>query len=84
MSGNPTKIINYTYDAVGNKVGMHTPNDRNLTYAYDNLNRLTSVKEGTATIASYTYDSLDLTAEILGNGIETNYTYDAGNRLSQV
>ncbi len=63
---------------------MHTPNGRTLAYIYDNLNRLTSVKEGNATIASYTYDSLDLTAEILGNNTTTNYTYDQGNRLNSL
>jgi YD repeat-containing protein len=73
---NGGKTVNYTYDTLGNKTNTLTPNGKVITNTYDTLNRIIAVKRDNVSVATYTYDALNLTQEVLGNGIETNYTYD--------
>ncbi|MEP7134384.1 MAG: hypothetical protein ABI904_05580 [Chloroflexota bacterium] len=65
----------YTYDAVGNRLSqqsMVAGLTSNVSYQYDNANRLTSVNGVT-----YTYDN---NGNLTNDGT-TLYTYDSANRL---
>lgn len=83
-AGNRT--VRYQHDKNSNRVGMTYPDNTNVTYVYDQMNRLTSVCNHTnATIANFTYDALSRrTKEMLVNGMETVYSYDAASRLSNL
>jgi YD repeat-containing protein len=64
----------YTYDAVGNRQSMTTP-DGETSYTYDAANRLTEVGG-----VAYTWDA---NGNLTGDGVRS-YTYDHANRLTQV
>jgi len=75
------KALTYTYDAVGNRLSLTHPGGR-VVYTYDGADRLATVGDGTATLATYTYDPVGLrTRKMLLNGAQTDYSYDALNRL---
>lgn len=80
-------VTHYVYDNVGNRTGVTYPNGTTTTYAYDSLNRLTSMvhkKPDGQTLASYTY-TLGPAGNRLGvtehTGRIVNYTYDGLFRL---
>ena len=81
---NSSKTISYTYDTKGNKTSTTTPSSKIISYTYDPLSRISQIQRNGQNVASYTYDALNLQSETLANGIITNYSYDAGNRLSQI
>ncbi|WP_091837250.1 hypothetical protein [Marininema halotolerans] len=58
----------YTYDKNGNLI-----DDGKRTYTYDAENRLTAVKEGAKTLASYTYRA---------DGMRKSMTTDSGTLVS--
>jgi RHS repeat-associated protein len=76
----------YTEDAVGNLLTINDTLNANLdrTFAYDDLNRMTTANSGsllwgTATGNGYTYDALgDIKTIQLGTGRTENFTYLAG------
>ena len=52
------------------------------TYAYDALNRLTSITNNKGQVTSFTYDALGRrTSMTHANGVVTSYTYDAASQL---
>jgi RHS repeat-associated protein len=52
------------------------------TYAYDLLNRLTSITNNKGQVTSFTYDALGRRKSMThANGVVTNYTYDAASQL---
>ena len=54
----------------------------NLTYSYDALDRLSTVKEGATQIAGYTYDQNgNQTSQTFNNGTTSNYTYNKANQI---
>nr|WP_283243768.1 RHS repeat-associated core domain-containing protein [Guopingia tenuis] len=90
------KATSYTYDAVGNRL-TQTSEGKTLSYSYNNLNQLTSIKEGNTTVASYTYDAngnqkketrQHVSVTVGGNtqvyNKETDYTYDLRGLLTGV
>ena len=52
------RVVTKSYDAIGNKIGEGYPSGLNLTYGYDVIDQLSSVTDGTNTIASYTHIGL--------------------------
>ena len=90
------KATSYTYDAVGNRL-TQTSEGKTLSYSYNNLNQLTSIKEGNTTVASYTYDangnqkketrqhvSVTVGGKTQVYNKETDYTYDLRGLLTGV
>lgn|GEM_PF-3055577 len=70
----------YTYDGNGNVLSVS--GTKNISYTYDNLNRLKSYTENGVTTV-YTYDKRNnLISEICGSNVKT-YEYSGDNRLSK-
>ncbi|MDP1776907.1 MAG: hypothetical protein Q8K94_09900, partial [Moraxellaceae bacterium] len=58
--------------------------DQITTYAYDNLNRLTSTTDALGSVESYTYDKAGNRITLTNkNGATWHYRYDELNRLSE-
>jgi RHS repeat-associated protein len=79
--------LNYGYDANGNLTNMKSgyANGVQLTYAYDQLNRLTNVLSYGQPAASYRYDLVgNLQGIVYGNGVTNRYQYDSLNRLTNL
>lgn len=84
----PEGTLNYTYDAAGHVASVSSSNTNgvSVSYAYDDLNRLSTVTDNRLTganVTTYTYD----TASNLGtvtypNGIQSTFNYDQLNRVS--
>ncbi len=66
----------YSYNAMGNLVGLVSSRDGSSTYTYDSLDRLSGVN-GPGINASYTYDAAGNRTKA-GN---ITYIYDSGGRL---
>lgn len=74
----------YSYDNVGQVIGIRLPNGQELSYQYDALGRMIAAGDRMGTTAQYVYDANDNVVEsIEGEGNHTYYTYDAMNRLIQ-
>lgn len=70
----------YTYDGNGNVLSVS--GTKNISYTYDNLNRLKSYTENGVTTV-YTYDKRNnLISETCGSNVKT-YEYSGDNRLSK-
>jgi RHS repeat-associated protein len=53
-----TRSLSYVYDAEGNRQRITHPDNNYFQYAYDGLNRLTTIKEnGTTTLITWNYDN---------------------------
>ena len=66
------------YDAASNRTHLIYPDGVDIQYTYDVLNRMETVKQGTATLASYTYDDLGRTVGISRpNSTATSVSYTA-------
>jgi RHS repeat-associated protein len=85
----PEGTLTYTYDLGGNLKSIRSSNTNgtSVDYAYDADNRLSSVRDnrlatGTTT---YSYDNVgSLERYLYPNGIQTNYSYNTLNRLTNV
>ena len=79
----------YSYDLAGNRTGFTLEKSgetvHNVTYSYDNLNRLSIVSENGAIEATYTYDTNGNRATLtLGNGVVTTYSYNLANWVTNL
>jgi RHS repeat-associated protein len=68
----------YTYDADGNLTGNGTD-----TYVWNARNQLTAIKQGSTTIASFSYDPLGRRVGTDFNGNATSYLYDGLNAVQE-
>jgi RHS repeat-associated protein len=80
-------VTNYSYDNVGNLHDYSYPNGVHSSYAYNSLNRLTTITVGTnsSSLASYSYTlgaAGNRTAVTEFSGRTINYTYDDLYRLT--
>ncbi|ARC84676.1 RHS repeat-associated core domain protein [Clostridium argentinense CDC 2741] len=86
-AGEVLESFSYTYDNTGNMIGKHDEKGTTL-YTYDNLNRLSSVKEPTGKITSYTYDLAGNreTEKIVDKDLTllNKYIYNGQNRLLSI
>jgi len=69
---------NFTYDPNGNMTG-----DGTKTYEWDAENRLLTVKQGAATLASLTYDGEGRRATKTAAGVTTSFVYDGAQFLEE-
>ncbi len=78
-------LVSFTYDAAGRRISMTDPQGV-TTYAYDELNQLTSVDgPGLGNTISYSYDNVgNRTRMVDQDGGVTTYAYDLLNRLTNV
>ncbi|PHR52486.1 MAG: hypothetical protein COA47_17795 [Robiginitomaculum sp.] len=81
------RTLSYQYADKVNRTRIIWPDGYSADYAYDNLDRVTTIKENNAgVLATYAYDTSGRRASItLGNGTVTSYSYhndDALNTLS--
>jgi RHS repeat-associated protein len=78
----------YTYDAASNRTGFTDPEGGVSSYAYDTLNRLSSLAPPTAFGSGsfgFSYDALSRRTKMTRpNGVTTNYAYDNLSRLLSV
>ena len=85
---NTTYTSSYTYDADSNRVSTTDPQSGDTTYAYDTLNRLSTLTPPTAFGGGsfgFTYDTLSRRTQMTRpNGVTTNYSYDNLSRLLSV
>ncbi|WP_157783626.1 RHS repeat domain-containing protein, partial [Rhizorhabdus wittichii] len=81
-----TWIFQMEYDVAGRRSRLIWPDGFYVTYEYDVLGQLTTIKENGATpLVSFAYDDLGRRTSVTrGNGTTTTYSYDTSSRLSQV
>jgi len=83
----PVKVMNYTYDALGNLTD-YSDGNTSAAYTYDDLQRKTheTVNYGVFSLSSTSsYYANGLKKSFTGpDGIAVGYAYDAGNRLGSV
>jgi RHS repeat-associated protein len=86
LSGNYT--TSYTYDANSNRLALTDPQSGVTNYAYDTLNRLSTLTPPTAFGSGsfgFSYDALNRRTQMTRpNGVTTNYSYDNLSRLLSV
>ena len=83
-----TFTTSYSYDAASNRAGFTDPEGGASTYAYDTVNRLTTLTPpaayGTGSFG-LSYDALSQRTQMTRpNGVNSNYTYDSLSRLLSV
>jgi YD repeat-containing protein len=75
-------------DEVGRRTSVTYPGGSNqVTYGYDNANRLTSVTDRNSNSTTYSYDDAGrMTTSTLpsGTGIVSAYTYDNADRVTNI
>jgi RHS repeat-associated protein len=75
----------YTYDAASNRTGFTAPDGSTNTYAYDNLNRLTSLTNSLTGQFGFGYDTLSRRTSLTRpNNVSTSYSYDSLSRLLSI
>jgi RHS repeat-associated protein len=84
QGGTTLGTVNYTYDASSRRATMTVSGQSQVTYTWDNADRLTQVAQGSA-IVGFTYDNANRRATLtLPNGIIATYTYDVASQLTQL
>jgi len=77
--------FDYTLDAAGNRIRVVEDTGRTVDYTYDATYKLTGETIHDPTdgelIVTYEYDGVGNRLRRTVNGVETNYTYDANDRL---
>jgi RHS repeat-associated protein len=95
----PQGTLSYTYDGGSNVLTMQSSNENgvSVSYSYDELNRLSTVTDnapfnpsatnprpGSGT-TTYRYDAVgNIGGYVYPNGVDTSYTYNTLNRLTNV
>jgi YD repeat-containing protein len=76
-------IFTYTYDAVGNRLGVSEANGDLVTWSYDETYQLTREQRTGANVydITYTYDGVGNRLTKLAGGVITSSSYDAANQL---
>ena len=84
QGGTTLGTVNYTYDTASRHATMSVSGQSQVTYTWDNADRLTQVAQGSA-IVGFTYDNANRRATLtLPNGIIATYTYDVASQLTQL
>lgn len=84
LPGGFSATIGYAYDGNGNRTRMTTPWGA-FSYAYDALNRLTSITNPQMKTFTFAYDALGRRTKLTyPNGTEATYAWDAAGQLKQI
>ncbi len=70
-----TKTVKKTYDAVGNVITELYPSGLDLDRTWNDIDRLSTVTDGTNTIASYDYTGTRVNRVTFQNGAKANVSY---------
>lgn len=77
--------LQYTYDSLGNRTTLTLPGAKSVQYAYDALNRISSITDYNNKVTTYSYDEVGNPVAILyPNNIQANYTFDPLHRLTHL
>jgi RHS repeat-associated protein len=80
-----SRIISYSYDAVGNRTQLTYPDGKTVRYSYDGANRLISVSDWQSLVTSYSYDKDGhITMISYPNGTSSAILWDAAGRVLTV
>ncbi|MCP4362673.1 MAG: hypothetical protein GY796_32110, partial [Chloroflexi bacterium] len=80
-----TGTVVYSYDRVGNRIGLTYPDGKQVTTIYDDDNRLQTVQDWDSGTTSYEYDAVGrLITTTLPNNVQTVNAYDNANRLTRL
>ncbi len=83
----PAGTLVYSYDIFGRLASIASArgNGASVTYAYDGLNRFSTVVDAMAGTATYGYDAVgNLKTVRYPNSVTNTYTYDSLNRLTNL
>ena len=79
------QTISYAYDENGNRISMTVSCLGDFEYAYDALNRLTTITNHLDQTTGYNYNANDFRTQVTyANGARTEYEYDDANRLEAI
>ena len=79
------KVLNYTYDANGNRATLKLGTATEATYTFDAANRLTNIKDDKNKNYVYAYDIADrLATKTMPSGVVATYTFDGMSRLTRL
>jgi len=85
IAGRGSYLVTRSYDSVGNPTAITYPDGTFVTYSYDPLNRISTVKDGPTTLASLSYNADSTINSILyGNGVQTKFTRDTRSRPTRI
>ncbi len=83
--GGSQYTLSYAYDQVGNIASITYPDATKVNYTIDPLNRATTVKSGSTTLAAINYRPDSKIANITyGNNVVTTYQYDSRGRPTEI
>ncbi len=81
----PTFANAYAYDTASNRTSFTLPDGSTNTYAFDSLNRITTLTDSITGQFGFGYDALSRRTSLTRpNGVNTNYNYDSLSRLLSV
>jgi RHS repeat-associated protein len=84
IGGSPYTLFN-SYDQADNLVAITYPDNTKVNFSIDPMNRATTVKSGSSTLAAIAYRSDSKVANITyGNGVLSTYRYDNRGRPTEV
>ncbi|MGH7643134.1 MAG: RHS repeat-associated core domain-containing protein [Candidatus Dormibacteria bacterium] len=79
------QTLNYSYDLVGNEVGITYPDGETVTKGYDAANRETSLVDLSGATVGFTYDiDGNLLQTQLPNGVTDSSGYDASGDIASI
>jgi len=77
--------LSYSYDQVGNIVSITYPDSTKVNFSIDPMNRATTLKTGSTTLATINYRPDSGIANITyGNGVQTIYHYNSRGRATEI
>ena len=78
-------VIEYSYDANGNRTELKLDSNVHTTYAYNTANLLTTLSDDTSQNFTYAYDlANNLTSKTMPNGVSSTFDYDGISRLTRL
>ena len=79
------QVLDYNYDANGNRTRLNLNSAIVETYRYDLVDRLTKILDAAGVAFTFDYDATNkLTQKKAPNGVKTTYQYDGLNRLTRL